>query len=88
MNRSEHCVNTFSNEHPTHLDSRRHVVIPQCLDLRLEELPLKVSLHLQEDALNVLDSLVVFLALEESREEEAKALLDGVVDVLVRAGRL
>ncbi len=75
------------------LDSRKHVHIPLTGQLcapqeKLEDLPARVSLRLQKDALDVLDSLVAFLALEEAREDEAKDLLDEVVDVLVRGGRL
>jgi hypothetical protein len=75
------------------LDARKHVHIPLTGQIcapqeRLEDMPPKVSLRLQKDALDVLESVLPFLALEETRRDEAGDLLDGVVDVLVRGGRL
>lgn len=71
-----------------HIDHRKHVFIPNDGNMKLEDLPPQVALRLQKDALDALESLVVFLALEEVREVEAKDHLENVVDVLVRGGRL
>jgi hypothetical protein len=48
----------------------------------------EISLVLLNDCLRLLGEVVVFLALEEEREEESKDLLEGVMDCLHRGGRL
>lgn len=85
----------MSGHEPTRvvLDSRKHVHIPltggRCAPQEtLEDIAPRVSLRLQKDALDALESLLPFLALEETREDEAKDHIESVVDVLVRGGRL
>lgn len=79
-----------NSESGIYLDSRKHVVIPNDRGMKLEDMPPRVSLRLQEDALDALEPLCGYLALRWSVEgdQEAHVHLNAVIDVLVRGGRL